>query len=117
MPERYKEYKELEERMFIMKRFFSEFFRKTISNDDIGVGIDFSVLELKGISAFLDHNKEYTMRELSQNSLLPPSNISAIMDRLVGLSTNGRALRPNASRALPRARPAFAPRRGGSPVG
>ena len=82
MPEQYKKYKELEERMLVMKRFFSEFFRKTISNNDRGVGVDFSVLELKGISAFLDHNKEYSMRELSQNAFLPPSNISAIMDRL-----------------------------------
>lgn len=82
MPEQYKKYKELEERMLVMKRFFSEFFRKTIANNDKGVGIDFSVLELKGISAFLDHNKEYSMRELSQNALLPPSNISEIMDRL-----------------------------------
>ena len=82
MPERYNKYKELEERMLVMKHFFSEFFRKTIRNNDVDIGVDFSVLELKGISAFLDHDKEYTMRELSQNALLPPSNISAIMDRL-----------------------------------
>ena len=80
--ERYKKYKELEERMLVMKRFFSEYFRQTISNNAIENGVDFSILELKGISAFIDHHKEYTMSELSQNAHLPLSNISTIVERL-----------------------------------
>jgi DNA-binding MarR family transcriptional regulator len=82
MPERYKKYKALEERMIVMKRFFSEYFRQTISNNAIENGVDFSILELKGLSAFIDHHKEYTMSELSQNAHLPLSNISAIVERL-----------------------------------
>lgn len=82
MLERYKKYKELEERMLVMKRFFSEYFRQTISKNAIENGVDFSILELKGISAFIDHHKEYTMSELSQNAHLPLSNISAIVERL-----------------------------------
>ncbi len=82
MPERYKKYKDLEERMLVMKRFFSEFFRQTVTKNGVGDKVDFSILDLKGISAFLDYHSEYTMSELSQNAHLPLSNISAIIDRL-----------------------------------
>ena len=65
-----------------MKHFFSSFFRQTISKGGKGENFDFTILELKGISAFLDLNSAYSMSELSRNAHMPLSNISMIIDRL-----------------------------------
>ena len=82
MPERYNKYKSLDEQMLVMKSFFSEYYRQTFTNNGLEEKVDFTTLELKGISAFIDHTKEYTMSELAQNAHLPLSNISAIINRL-----------------------------------
>jgi DNA-binding MarR family transcriptional regulator len=80
--EKYEKYRSLDERMLIMRKFFSEYFRQTITRDGMEDGIDFTILELKGISAFIDDTKEYTMSELSTNARLPLSNMTSIVDRL-----------------------------------
>jgi DNA-binding MarR family transcriptional regulator len=82
MPERYRKYKRLEEQMHIVKGFFSEYFRQTISKNGIDDKVDFTIMELKGISAFIDETKEYTMSELGNNAHLPLSNMTSIVDRL-----------------------------------
>jgi DNA-binding MarR family transcriptional regulator len=83
MPEKYSKYKRLDEQMLVMKGFFSEYFRRTISKDGIDDKVDFTILELKGISAFIDETKEYTMSELAGNAHLPLPNMTSIVDRLV----------------------------------
>jgi DNA-binding MarR family transcriptional regulator len=83
MPDTYKKYRNLEERMHVMRKFFSEYFRHTISNDGIDDKVDFSILELKGLSAFIDRDKEYTMSELSNNAHLPLPNMTSIINRLL----------------------------------
>ena len=69
--------------MHIMKGFFSEYFRQTISKNEIDDKVDFTIMELKGISAFIDETKEYTMSELGNNAHLPLPNMTSIVDRLV----------------------------------
>lgn len=39
-------------------------------------------MELKGLSAFMDLNAEYTMSELSKNAYLPLPNMTVIIKRL-----------------------------------
>jgi DNA-binding MarR family transcriptional regulator len=82
MSEKYRQYKGLEEQMLVIKRFFSEYFRQTITKNGAEDRVDFSILELKGISAFLDPAQEYTMGELSHNAHLPLPNMTSIVDRL-----------------------------------
>jgi len=82
MPERYKKYKYLDEQMILTRKFFSEYFRHTISKNGFDDKVDFSILELKGLSAFLDDGKEYTMSELSTNAHMPFSNMTSIINRL-----------------------------------
>ncbi len=82
MPEKYEKYKSLEEQMHIIKGFFSEYFRQTITKNGIDDKVDFSILELKGISAFADPHQEYTMSQLSHNAHLPLPNMTSIIDRL-----------------------------------
>lgn len=76
-----KKLKDLEDQMQSAGRFFSEFFRKTLTRP-LGGKKDFTLLELKGMSAFVDKEHEYTMSELSRNAHLPLSNISIIIKRL-----------------------------------
>jgi len=89
--EKYNNYKNLEDQMRVAGKFFGEFFRKTLTKP-LGNNKDFTLLELKGMSAFTDRQGEYTMGELSRNAHLPLSNISMIIDRLEkkGLALRGR---------------------------
>jgi DNA-binding MarR family transcriptional regulator len=64
-----------------MGQFFSEYFRRTMNSTVMNDKGDFTLLELKGLSAFVDVDGEYTMSELSKNAHLPLPNISAIVDR------------------------------------
>jgi len=77
--------------MRIAGKFFGEFFRKTMTKP-MGNNKDFTLLELKGMSAFVDKGGEYTMSELSRNAHLPLSNISIIIGSLEkkGLVIRGR---------------------------
>lgn len=84
-------YKNLEDQMRVAGKFFGEFFRKTLTKP-MGNNKDFTLLELKGMSAFVDRGGEYTMSELSRNAHLPLSNISFIIGSLEkkGLVVRGR---------------------------
>lgn len=81
MLKKYNSYTQLEEKMKIMGQFFSEYFRRTMNSSVMNDKGDFTLLELKGLSAFVDVDGEYTMSELSKNAHLPLPNISAIVDR------------------------------------
>jgi DNA-binding MarR family transcriptional regulator len=79
---KYSAYQSLEEHMRAAGCFFSEYFRRTMSKPDMGEPADLTLLELKGLSAFLNREAEYTMGELSKNAHLPLSNMTVIIKRL-----------------------------------
>lgn len=83
MSDRYKKYSLLENRMLTMRKFFAEYFRRTIvSNNIVDGGPDFTFLELKGLSAFIEDTQSYTISELSNLVHLPLPNITSIINRL-----------------------------------
>lgn len=77
-----KKYQDLEEQMQILKAFFSEYFRKTMSPSGLGRNDDFTLMEVKALSAFLDIENSYTVSELSNNAHIPKSNMTSIITRL-----------------------------------
>jgi len=79
---KYNEYQSLEEHMRAAGCFFSEYFRRTMTKPDMGSSMDLTILEIKGLSAFVDLNADYTMSELSKNAYLPLSNMTVIIKRL-----------------------------------
>ncbi len=82
MYDTYSRYRDMESRMLAIGKFFGEIFRQTINKTGRTEKLDFSMLELKGLSAFLDFNKEYTISELSSNARLPRPNMTFIINRL-----------------------------------
>ena len=78
----YSKYRDLEDQMQVMGKFFKAIFRQSIERTEKDDGFDFSILELKGIAAFVDLNEAYTMSELSKNAHLPLSNMTFIINRL-----------------------------------
>jgi DNA-binding MarR family transcriptional regulator len=74
-------YKNIERQMMAMRKFFAEYFRRT-TNSIIDIKDDISFLELKGLSAFIDENCEYTISEISNLIHLPLPNITSIINRL-----------------------------------
>ena len=77
-----KKYEDLEEQMQILKAFFSEYFRKTMSPSGLGRNDDFTLMEVKALSAFVDIENSYTVTELSNNAHIPKSNMTSIITRL-----------------------------------
>jgi len=81
--DRYRKYSLLESRMLTMRKFFGEYFRRTIvSNNIADGGPDFTFLELKGLSAFIEDTQSYTISELSNLVHLPLPNMTSIINRL-----------------------------------
>ena len=74
-------YRDIEQRMFIAGRFFSEYFRRTLVDATVDAQHDFTLLELKGLGAFVDMDREYTMGALSANAFMSMSNMTAIVKR------------------------------------
>jgi len=74
-------YKNIERQMMAMRKFFAEYFRRT-TNSIIDKKDDISFLELKGLAAFIDENREYTASEISNLIHLPLPNITTIINRL-----------------------------------
>jgi DNA-binding MarR family transcriptional regulator len=74
-------YKNIERQMMAMRKFFAEYFRRT-TNSIIDIKDDISFLELKGLSAFIDENREYSISEISNLIHLPLPNITSIINRL-----------------------------------
>ena len=111
MPETIEKYKNIERQMMAMRKFFAEYFRRT-TNSIIDKKDDISFLELKGLAAFIDENREYSVSEISNLIHLPLPNITSIINRLekkkivkkqrdskdgrmvrVGLTSKGKKLR------------------------
>jgi len=67
--------------MMVMRKFFAEYFRRT-TNSIIDKKDDISFLELKGLAAFIDENREYSVSEISNLIHLPLPNITSIINRL-----------------------------------
>ena len=82
MPERYKKYKNIEERMMVMGKFFREYFRKSMVLNGSMHNADFSLLDFKGISGFLDIEQHYTMSDLARNAHMSLPNMTSIITRL-----------------------------------
>jgi DNA-binding MarR family transcriptional regulator len=78
----YKKYQNIEEQMQIIKTFFSQYFKKTMSKNGLGDAADFSFMELKALSAFSDVHGAYTVSALSKNAYMPLSNMTSIISRL-----------------------------------
>ena len=74
-------YKNIERKMMVMRKFFGEYFRRT-TNNIIDKKDDISFLELKGLAAFIDENREYSVSEISNLIHLPLPNITSIINRL-----------------------------------
>jgi len=75
-------YHDIEEQMQSIKSFFSLYFRKTMATTVLEERFDFSLAELKALSAFIDIHGQYTLSELSSNAHVPLSNMTPIIKRL-----------------------------------
>lgn len=83
MSDSYKKYSHLESRMLTMRKFFAEYFRRTIvTNNIVDGGPDFTFLELKGLSAFIDDTQSYTISELSNLVHISLPNMTSIINLL-----------------------------------
>ncbi len=82
IPKKYNDYQSLEDQMRAAGCFFSEYFRRTMNSPVMDEPRDLTIMELKGLSAFVDLNAEYTMSELSKNAYLPLPNMTVIVKRL-----------------------------------
>ena len=87
---KYSAYQSLEDHMRAAGCFFSEYFRRTMTSPAMDAPMDLTIMELKGLSAFVDLDAEYTMGELSKNAYLPLPNMTVIVKRL---ETKGIVLR------------------------
>jgi DNA-binding MarR family transcriptional regulator len=66
-----------------MRKFFAEYFRRTIvTNNIVDGGPDFTFLELKGLSAFIDDTQSYTISELSNLVHISLPNMTSIINLL-----------------------------------
>jgi len=74
-------YHALEEQMRTMGQFFSEYFRKTMARPVVSDNLELSILEIKGLAAFKDVNKAYTMGTLSKHAHMPLPNMTMIINR------------------------------------
>jgi DNA-binding MarR family transcriptional regulator len=81
MVKQHNKYQQLEEQMRTMGRFFSEYFRKTMARPVLHEKIELTILEIKGLAAFVDVNESYTMSALSKNAHLPLPNMTLIINR------------------------------------
>ncbi|MCK7467833.1 MAG: MarR family transcriptional regulator [Desulfosudis oleivorans] len=61
---------------------FQPVFQENHVHERTGKKFDFSLSELKALSAFVDINAEYTLSELSNNARVPPSNMTPVIKRL-----------------------------------
>jgi DNA-binding MarR family transcriptional regulator len=81
MSDTLQKYKNIERQMMAMRKFFAEYFRRT-TNSIIDKKDDISFLELKGLAAFIDDDREYSVSEISNLIHLPLPNITFIINRL-----------------------------------
>lgn len=72
---------DLDDQMVMIKNFVAELFSKTIFQDGMGLGADFTPSQIRTLLTFRE-DKEYSMSELGRNIQVKSSTITDIIDRL-----------------------------------
>ena len=72
---------DFEEKIMEVKAFYIEFFKKTLLMNGRGSGLDFTLSEIKALTAFRG-DKEYTMGELSKNAQVTMPSMTEMIDKL-----------------------------------
>ena len=80
---------DFENKIMEVKDFYIEFFKKTLVMNGKGVGVDFTLSEIKALAAFRG-DKDYTMGELSKNAQVAMPSMTEMIDKL---EKNGMAER------------------------
>lgn len=70
-----------DEKIMEVKDFYIEFFKKTLVMDGRKSGFDFTLSEIKALSAFRG-DKHYTMGELSKNAQVAMPSMTEMVDKL-----------------------------------
>ena len=70
-----------EEMIMEVKNFYIEFFKKTLVMDGRKSGFDFTLSEIKALSAFRG-DEDYTMGELSKNAQVAMPSMTEMIDKL-----------------------------------
>ena len=81
MTKRMHAFNDLEEKIMEVKDFYIEFFKKTLVMDGRKSGFDFTLSEIKALSAFRG-DKDYTMGELSKNAQVAMPIMTEMVDKL-----------------------------------
>ena len=81
MTKRMHAFNDLEEKIMEVKDFYIEFFKKTLVMDGRKSGFDFTLSEIKALSAFRG-DKDYTMGELSKNAQVAMPSMTEMVDKL-----------------------------------
>ena len=81
MSKRMHAFNDLEEKIMEVKDFYIEFFKKTLVMDGRKSGFDFTLSEIKALSAFRG-DKDYTMGELSKNAQVAMPSMTEMVDKL-----------------------------------
>ena len=70
-----------EEKLMEVKDFYIEFFKKTLLMNGRKSGLDFTLSEIKALSAFRGES-DYTMGELSKNAQVAMPSMTEMIDKL-----------------------------------
>ena len=76
-----KDLHDFEEKIMEVKDFYIEFFKKTLVMNGKGIGVDFTLSEIKALAAFRG-DKDYTMGELSKNAQVAMPSMTEMIDKL-----------------------------------
>ena len=72
---------DFETKIMEVKDFYIEFFKKTLVMNGKGIGVDFTLSEIKALAAFRGDN-DYTMGELSKNAQVAMPSMTEMIDKL-----------------------------------
>jgi DNA-binding MarR family transcriptional regulator len=81
MPKQMDTFNDFEEKIMEVKNFYIEFFKKTLVMDGRRSGFDFTLSEIKALSAFRG-DEDYTMGELSKNAQVTMPSMTEMVDKL-----------------------------------
>lgn len=81
MTKRMHTFNNFEEKIMEVKDFYIEFFKKTLVINGRKSGFDFTLSEIKALSAFRG-DKDYTMGELSKNAQVAMPSMTEMIDKL-----------------------------------
>ena len=72
---------DFENEIMEVKDFYIEFFKKTLVMNGRGAGFDFTLSEIKALTAFRG-DRDYTMGELSRNAQVTMPSMTEMIDKL-----------------------------------